>query len=318
MIKPGARGLAWVPLAWVLLLVLGLAPSVPARAADQGLALGNAAEPKSCLNCHDDAAVTSILHTAHAVKGDVRTGFADQGCQSCHGASEAHMIKPAEGAPRAEPGIVFSGPHASPVAERNKLCLGCHQDEMHVHWDGSAHEASNLACTSCHTSHPAKDAVLVKATQAPVCFSCHAEQRAANLRPSHHPVIEGIMACSDCHNPHGSDGPHLIKEATVNDLCLSCHDEKRGPFLWEHAPVVENCTICHTPHGSVQASLLTQRVPYLCQDCHDESLHNSQPFSGVNLPGATAASRQLALRACLNCHSAVHGSNHPSGVRLSR
>jgi hypothetical protein len=68
----------------------------------------------------------------------------------------------------------------------------------------------------------------------------------------------------------------------------------------------------------VQASLLKQRPPYLCQNCHDSSLHNSQPFSGASLPGGVFPTRQMALRSCLNCHSAIHGSNHPSGVRFAR
>jgi DmsE family decaheme c-type cytochrome len=305
---------------WIgaVLLLACASSSVFAADGDPARSLGSASEVKACLNCHDEPHITSILHTAHAVKGDPRTGVADQGCQSCHGDSDAHLLKPADGQPRAEPGVVFSGPHASPVAARNAQCLGCHQDADHMHWPGSAHATSDIACTSCHASHPEKDAVLTKQTQPQVCFNCHAEQRAANLRPSHHPVLEGIITCSDCHNPHGSDGPHLLKTATVNETCLTCHDEKRGPFLWEHAPVQEDCTICHTPHGSVQASLLKMRPPYLCQNCHEESLHNSQPFSGANLPGASQASRVLALRACLNCHTEIHGSNHPSGVRFGR
>ena len=301
-----------------LLAVALLAAFIPTSANAQTRSLGNANDVKSCLNCHDTPAVTGVLHTAHAVKGDARTGFASEGCQSCHGASDAHMAKPAEGASRPPPSVVFAGGNASPVELRNATCIGCHQGGLRTHWDGSPHASADIACANCHTSHTVKDPVLAKQTQAPICFACHAEQRAANLRPSHHPVIEGLMSCSDCHNPHGSAGPNLLKAATVNDTCYSCHDEKRGPFLWEHAPVQEQCTICHTPHGSVQASLLKQRVPYLCQDCHDESLHNSQPLSGASLPGGAAPSRQLVLRGCLNCHTQVHGSNHPSGVRFNR
>ena len=245
-----------------LLLVACLLAAGGARAAEPALtrSLGQASDAKACLNCHDDPVVTGILHTAHAVKGDARTGMAEQGCQSCHGESAAHMVKPADGQPRALPGVVYAGAHASPVADRNKLCLGCHETAAADHWQGSAHASADIACSSCHASHPAQDPVRAKTTQAPICFTCHAEQRAANLRPSHHPVIEGVMGCADCHNPHGSDGPHLIKTATINDTCLNCHDEKRGPFLFEHAPVQEQCTICHTPHGSVQVRLLKQRA----------------------------------------------------------
>ena len=244
--------------------------------------------------------------------------MADQGCQNCHGRSDAHVARVGSGDVRPPPQWVFSGENASAVPEQNAVCRDCHRGESTFHWEGSLHDTSDVPCAACHRSHPVRDPVLIKASQAPVCFTCHAEQRAAALRPSHHPVVEGQMACSDCHNPHGSIGPRMLRQTTVNETCYTCHDEKRGPFLWEHAPVQEECTICHTPHGSVQQTLLKQRPPYLCQTCHDSSLHTSQPFSGANLPGGAFPSRQLVLRGCLNCHSQVHGSNHPSGVRLTR
>jgi DmsE family decaheme c-type cytochrome len=138
------------------------------------------------------------------------------------------------------------------------------------------------------------------------------------------------MACSDCHNPHGTVGPKLLVKNSVNDTCYTCHAEKRGPFLWEHQPVNEDCTTCHTPHGSSSAPLLKQRTPWLCQDCHTGD-HAAQINSGANLAGgavttvngnfplANAPARaQLGARNCLNCHVMVHGSNHPAGSKYFR
>ncbi len=304
-------------LAALFAVTVVLALSSSARAAEDN---PNAVEP--CLKCHDDPGIAGVLHTAHMMSADPRTKVAAIGCQNCHGDSSDHATFIARAATggqgRPSPGRVFKGPHASPVAFMNEACTGCHQGGTALHWQGSQHANADVACASCHSSHVVQDPVLVKTTQAAVCFTCHAERRADALKPSHHPVLEGHMSCSDCHNPHGSDGPTLLRQASVTDTCLSCHDEKRGPFLWEHAPVQENCAICHTPHGSVQASLLKQRPPYLCQDCHDSSTHNSQPFSGANLPGGPVPGRQMVQRACLNCHSAIHGSNHPSGARFAR
>ena len=309
-----------VGILWLLLLLFtGVAPALAqSDAGAPARVLGNPDDPNACLKCHDAPKVTSVLHTAHMRETDARTKVATEGCQSCHGDSHEHMARVAEGQKRPLPTFVFNGANISPVVSRNQVCTGCHQGGAVMFWQASPHASSEVACASCHIAHSARDVVLAKTTQANTCFGCHAEQRAASLKPSHHPVTEGQMACSDCHNPHGAAGPHKLKGGTVGDTCLSCHDEKRGPFLWEHAPVQEDCTICHTPHGSVQASLLKQRPPYLCQTCHDSSLHNSQPFSGASLPGGALPSRQMVLRACLNCHSEVHGSNHPSGVRLSR
>ena len=280
--------------------------------------LGNPNSVNACIGCHDQPAVTSVLHGVHMTRADARTGVAAQGCQSCHGQSDDHVARVPEGAKRPQPEITFTGANITPLAKRNDVCAGCHNGGSTTHWLGSLHETSDVACTSCHVSHPMRDPVLVKTSQAKVCFDCHANQRAAAVRPSHHPVTEGQMACSDCHNPHGAVTANMLKGATVNDTCLSCHDEKRGPFLWEHPPAQEQCTLCHTPHGSVQASLLRQRPPFLCQNCHESSQHNSQPFSGASLPGGALPSRQAVLRGCLNCHGQIHGSNHPSGARFSR
>jgi DmsE family decaheme c-type cytochrome len=138
------------------------------------------------------------------------------------------------------------------------------------------------------------------------------------------------MACSDCHTPHGSAGPHLLLKNTVNETCYTCHAEKRGPFLWEHSPVNDECTTCHTPHGSTNAPLLRTRVPYLCQECHSGD-HAAAINSGANLQdgaattvngimplGGAAARAQLGGRACLNCHVLIHGSNHPAGAKYQR
>jgi len=127
------------------------------------------------------------------------------------------------------------------------------------------------------------------------------------------------VSCSDCHNPHGSTGPKQLVKGTVNETCYTCHTEKRGPFLWEHQPVREDCTICHEPHGSVHSSLLKVRGPWLCQQCHMVQFHPSTAYSGTGLPTTKpSGAQQMLAKNCLNCHSQVHGSNHPSGVRKTR
>jgi predicted CXXCH cytochrome family protein len=40
------------------------------------------------------------------------------------------------------------------------------------------------------------------------------------------------MECTSCHNPHGSTNVKMLKVGNfVNETCVSCHTEKRGPFL---------------------------------------------------------------------------------------
>jgi DmsE family decaheme c-type cytochrome len=181
------------------------------------------------------------------------------------------------------------------------------------------HEGASFACANCHKIHTPNDPVLSKATQPDVCYKCHKKQRADFFKPSTHPVRAGLMTCSDCHKPHGSGADALLAKPTVNQTCYTCHAEKRGPFLWEHAPVTEDCTTCHTPHGSVHPALLTKSAPLLCQQCHSKTSHNAAAYTGAALPGGSVApSSYLLVGSCTNCHSQVHGSNHPSGPRLMR
>ena len=129
-------------------------------------------------------------------------------------------------------------------------------------WEGSKHDLENVPCAACHSVHVREDRVLAKNIdpmrftregQASVCFQCHMEKRAQiQHRVSSHPLREGKINCSDCHNPHGSMGPTNLARPTLNETCYQCHAEKRGPFLWEHPPVREDCSICHEPHGSEQ------------------------------------------------------------------
>jgi len=274
----------------------------------------------TCMKCHDSAPVTNILSTPHAVKGYSRTPFGQHDCETCHGASSDHLNShPAKGEKRHSPAVVYNGSAVSPVEERNAKCLACHQNGLRMNWQSSEHASNELACNSCHTIHAKKYPVLVRSTQAEKCFSCHAEQRALTLQFSHHPIREGKVVCSDCHNPHGSAGPDSLKKVRVTDLCYTCHADKRGPMLWEHQPVREDCTNCHNPHGSQNARLLKEKVPFLCTTCH--SATNDMGGRGANRAAVNGHGGNFYLfgdRSCLNCHSQIHGSNSPSGSTFFR
>ena len=271
----------------------------------------------TCLGCHGgDANVTGIFRTKHARPNDPNGPFGHGGlqCEACHGPGGAHVA--AGGGPLA--GMHDFGPKAlTPAVQQNAVCLGCHQSNAAHAWGSSAHAASDVACASCHDLHKPKDPVLTAATQIEVCTGCHQAQHTDLLKPSHHPMREGKMGCTACHSPHGSTAPAQLVKNTVNETCTSCHAEYRGPFLWEHQPVTEDCSNCHQPHGSVQPALLKIRTPFLCQTCHEGAGHPSIANTPQGLPGG-APSAYLLAGGCINCHSQVHGSNHPSGRALMR
>lgn len=302
--KPMRLGLA---VAVLVLVAAGSAIAPPAwtQAASPANAI---VDRNDCKTCHEPA-VVKLETTSHATLA--------QSCAACHAGSAEHLQSNLE---KGEPGPIFKFGKATPAADTNKICLGCHEKGNQADWDGGHHDRRGVACTSCHSIHDFKSekAQLKTARDAETCFTCHQQIRAKSMRVSHHPVREGVMGCTSCHNPHDGSRPKMIQADWTNELCLKCHAEKRGPFLWEHAPVRENCMNCHDPHGSNHEKLLLAKQPYLCQRCHLNTRHPGTLYDQRNTVAGTSVSNRAVEHACRNCHQNIHGGNAPSGPYLGR
>lgn len=307
----------------ILLLAAALAWAAPGVAAEAAAPPDHAAfaddGADSCLKCHDadrKVPVMDIFRTPHGSAVDPRAPFADQQCESCHGPGGDHAKRLRRGEER--PPLFDFDPKEQPAAAIDGKCLACHDDRHRNDWEGGAHQRAEVSCVACHDSHAKRDPMLDPRTQNATCTSCHKQQLAESRLFSTHPTRDGQMACGDCHAPHAAkDEVAMLGANTVNELCYDCHAEKRGPFLWEHQPASEDCTSCHKPHGSSHAALLTRSAPLLCQSCHSPAGHSSIAFTPAGLAGGTPSAFLLG-RSCANCHSQVHGSNHPSGAQLNR
>ncbi len=276
-----------------------------------------------CKTCHsqENSHFSETLH-ARMFRLNPKNDNERRVCEACHGPGSLHARNSRDKSLI----IGFTRQWGTPVATQNGQCLECHSGGNRLHWPGSIHQNNQLGCADCHNPMQKVSATSLQVRQsiAETCYQCHQQQRAEFMKRSHMPVPEGKMSCVDCHNPHGSLTKPLLKADSVNEVCYTCHAERRGPFIWEHAPVRENCLNCHTPHGSNHDKLLTVARPFLCQQCHMAAAgHPSQMYN----PGQTAASNQefntpasmrIMGRSCQNCHSQVHGSNHPAGSRWQR
>jgi len=235
-----------------------------------------------------------------------RSAMEEMACETCHGPGEDHANS--EGSEFGEM-IRFQKGAPTPVEKQNTACFQCHEKKKLLFWSGSPHEGRDVACISCHKVHPESDGIsnrylLAKPMQTEVCGQCHKQQAAQQMRFSHHPLREEKMQCSSCHNPHGTSSAKLLKANSINDLCYGCHMEKRGPFLFEHPPVMEECSNCHTAHGSNYPRLLKVPVFRVCRQCHIN-------FHSLDTTGLSPG--HVAGRLCTDCHTNIHGSNHPTG-----
>lgn len=263
---------------------------------------------ETCLECHEGYD-QGLAATPHG-----KSGFSNlsmHGCETCHGPGSKHLDDPEVWPLR----ITDRAP-----TEQTAVCQQCHDGGEQFFWQGSTHQTRDLTCTDCHGVHTFKSEVsqLKKAVATEQCFTCHKDIRAQTWKRSHHPVREGRIGCTDCHNPHGAQSDKLVRASSINEQCYSCHAEKRGPFLWDHAPVREACTNCHTPHGSNHLKLQKTSVPFICQQCHSNTRHPGTLYDRTRLADGTNPANREFSRACLNCHSQIHGSNHPSGWALQR
>lgn len=270
-----------------------------------------------CATCHAQEA-KDFRHAFHAQQGVE--------CEDCHGAGSLHV----QGGGDVSKIIAF--PNLS-AQKANSVCLSCHvQDKSVRHWMAGPHAADGVRCTDCHQVHvvalasaqrrqsaydtstqgartvsevsPETHALIEPMQETnESCLRCHEDVRAQLTMPYHHPLREAKMSCVDCHDPHGGTAGNNLRAATVNQLCLQCHAQYRGPFAYQHPPVSENCAICHSPHGSPNTNILKVSQPALCLQCH-AGHHNG---AGLPITGR-----------CTNCHSSIHGTDVPTPSGGSR
>lgn len=314
---------------------LAVSPRVTGQSPPGAAAASAYAGQDVCATCHD-AEAAQFGNSTHGRLAPHELNGRQGGCESCHGPGARH-------AESGDPQLIRRFLDAS-ATEASQACATCHLQDRASHWPGSDHAMSQVACSNCHRIHqsrvvskvagetegrpavhanaPAPAGSLVK-PEPELCLACHADKRGKLTANSHHPLREGRMTCSSCHDVHGTGQSNSLVKSTErkNDLCYTCHARHQGPFIFEHAPVEEDCMTCHDPHGTVANKLLKQGEPFLCLQCHEMHFHNARvaPTTPYSLPaggstnpnGASGFQRAFGTR-CTTCHTRIHGSDRPS------
>lgn len=176
-------------------------------------------------------------------------------------------------------------------------------------------EVAGLGCEACHgpgslhVDSGGKRELIVKSSA--TCFECHRDKQVTFGLQSRHPVKEGRMDCTACHDPHGK--PAAPAGPTANALCAQCHREQARPHVFEHEALREGCVACHNVHGSINPKLLTERDNNLCLKCHAQVA----AAPGAKIIGKFDHTSFLKQGTCFSagCHPAVHGSDVNSHLR---
>jgi DmsE family decaheme c-type cytochrome len=249
------------------------------------------------------------------------SGLPHVNCESCHGPGSLAIegLTPERVAEDAKQGKLTACDYKTlidleelPKPAQSLICLKCHTANatFNLHnWSAGAHAAADVSCFDCHRVHAGPDLTVRPGEVSDMCAKCHIEIKAEFSLPSHHPVPEKKIICTDCHDAHGSIADKMLKKATIKEVCTQCHAEKEGPFVYEHAENTEDCLTCHSPHGSVNNNLLNVAVPFLCLQCH----------SGHRTISTSASESKAAFYTrCTDCHSRIHGSDLPSASGRGR
>jgi len=251
---------------------------------------------EECATCHED------------VQGHAKIASYHADCESCHGGGSLHATS--------EEVVDIRYP-------ANGDCLGCHAvgRDTHLQWGTGDHSRGGVLCSDCHNPHATSVNHIREATEpglpymdgaSAMCVQCHQDVTSRLRFPSHHPVGEGKMKCTSCHDPHEDN---RLRVTSTSERCQSCHQDVAGPWIFEHPPVAEDCGLCHDPHGTITYNLQAMPQPALCLSCHtlnDVFHHDSSMFISQSPPApgeeVSMTGAETFFRNCTNCHSAIHGS----------
>ncbi len=253
-----------------------------------------------------------------------KTGMPIVDCESCHGPGSLAIkgITKEKVEEDKKKGVqtecdykTFIDIQNLPAPAQSLICLKCHSANatFNLHnWNAGSHAANDVSCSDCHRIHAGPDLIVKPRDTFQMCYECHQDIRAEFMLPNHHPVPEGKITCTDCHDSHSASADKLLRKDSISETCAQCHPDKAGPFVFEHADLTDDCTACHNQHGSVNAFLLKQSDPFLCLQCHSGHPHNPA------VPPFDTERKGAFFTRCTDCHTRIHGTDIPSESGVGR
>jgi len=252
-------------------------------AKDAGLQKAHQNQPfakANCLQCHDP-------HQSAAPKLMARflhPPFADKSCDMCH-------------APAKDGKVVLT------QAKVKDLCITCHSDKAEqIEKAKVQHPGAAGDCTDCHNPHAGRTPGFVQPDPVSACLTCHSEQAEQGKKPHRHqPAF--AQGCATCHEPHGGENQHLLRNASVNAVCLECHGPDRDPGKLENEHLM---TLFDGKVKLPEDYFRTQRPPVLPLQYGTGHPTERHPISDVT----NLTTKAVTAMNCLTCHQAHAGTEN--------
>ena len=188
-------------------------------------------------------------------------------CEVCHRRTQFFRAD-GRGKPHFTQSCIACHDHATGfrpvVSDRN--CPICHPAEGARFMRVSLH-SSRFACSGCHAEAAAAPGPGHRRTTS--CADCHQSQ-------THAPPGYAPLACTQCHDPHGTDNTHLVLDVITTsqgperpirfDNLLGRVD---GSFASASAPGTGICEVCHTTTRFYRADGSGEvHFDFSCLPCH--------------------------------------------------
>src|ERR1019366_6355272 len=170
---------------------------------------------EACKICHADVWLNFYKNPHYKSIASGKEAPAHTGCEGCHGPAGDHV------AARGGKATIIAFSNFTPP-QTLAACLECHsKDITRANIQRSVHTEADVVCTNCHSIHkPATPKYLLAKQQNELCYTCHSSERAQFEMPSKHRVNEGVVQCTDCHNPHGGFGGTSMSSRAVSNSAM--------------------------------------------------------------------------------------------------
>jgi hypothetical protein len=180
---------------------------------------------------------------------------------------------------------------------QKQLCLDCHEDVAldvteEAGFHGQRAEVQSDQCSSCHTEHEGRDAVIVLLDEATfdhrfTDFELLGAHDEADCQDCHDDGSKHREAQSECANCHAEDEPHQDK---MGSNCTTCHQ----PTEWLDAEF---------DHSTTDYDLLGKHQEAACLDCHEDRTFPKASIECVDCHVDDDAHDGRSGNQCGSCHN---------------